>query len=397
MDLNAPALPPPDGITPNFDNPPNANDLAWGVLMACAAISTICVILRFYGRVFLLRKVQAEEIMVILAYGNFWGAEYATLRMIDKPGYFVHQWDLRIGALIPTAYYVLVFGVCYSVVLPLLKCAILVEWCRMFVPKGNRNRSPFYWGCVIIIFLQVAGGISIIVALCFQCVPHQAIWDLTITDKKCFDLGKLQVFSASFQLVCDIGIFLLPQHVIWSLRMTWQKRLGVSVIFGLGLLACVSAAFRLATTVAYGQTTDGTYTIGPLLFWATAEMACGFFIICIPCIPKILKDTGVIHRIKKVFGATSNTKSNQKSDFYGTGSLAHGKSATTTSKAYYKLDEDGVPLRDMKSDSTEVLHTNDKPNNGIVLTTRITVNTQETHSVSDSDDMHMGAKAAWAR
>lgn len=126
-------------------------------------------------------------------------------------------------------------------------------------------------------------------------------------------------------------------------------------------------------------------------------MACGFFIICIPCIPKILKDTGVIHRIKKVFGATSNTKSNQKSDFYGTGSLAHGKSATTTSKAYYKLDEDGVPLRDMKSDSTEVLHTNDKPNNGIVLTTRITVNTQETHSVSDSDDMHMGAKAAWAR
>lgn len=90
-------------------------------------------------------------------------------------------------------------------------------------------------------------------------------------------------------------------------------------------------------------------------------------------------------------------QSNQKSDFYGTGSLAHGKSATTTSKAYYKLDEDGVPLRDMKSDSTEVLHTNDKPNNGIVLTTRITVNTQETHSVSDSDDMHMGAKAAWAR
>lgn len=71
MDLNAPALPPPDGITPNFDNPPNANDLAWGVLMACAAISTICVILRFYGRVFLLRKVQAEESMFELVHPVF--------------------------------------------------------------------------------------------------------------------------------------------------------------------------------------------------------------------------------------------------------------------------------------------------------------------------------------
>ncbi len=85
-------------------------------------------------------------------------------------------------------------------------------------------------------FVQVAGGIAILIALCFQCIPHQAIWDLTIEDKKCFNLYNLQVPSATIQLVSDIAIFLLPQHVIWTLKMTWQKRLGVSVIFGLGLL-----------------------------------------------------------------------------------------------------------------------------------------------------------------
>ncbi|RYP79655.1 hypothetical protein DL770_006575 [Monosporascus sp. CRB-9-2] len=333
MNLNDPALDPPadrPDIIPNFDNPPNNNPLAWGVLSTCAAVATICVLLRFYGRVFLLRKVQMEEVMVFLAYGNFWGAAYSTFRMIETPGYFVHQWDLRYRDLIPTAYYVFIFGVCYCFVLALLKVAILVEWCRMFLPKGNRIKSPFYWGCLFVIFVQITAG--------------------------------------------------------------------VSVIFGLGLLACVSATFRLATTVAHGRNNDGTYTIGPLLFWATAEMACGFFIICIPCVPKILKDTGVIRNIKRAFGMKTNTNSSKQLEHYGTGSLSHGKMATTASSAYYKLDEDGLPLKNLKSESTENLHNNNS-NAGIVLTTRITVNTQDTRSVSDtgSHDMHMNSKPGWAR
>ncbi|RYP47318.1 hypothetical protein DL768_006620 [Monosporascus sp. mg162] len=72
--------------------------------------------------------------------------------------------------------------------------------------------------------------------------------------------------------------------------------------------------------------------------------------------------------------------------------------ATTASSAYYKLDEDGLPLKNLKSESTENLH-NSNSNAGIVLTTRITVNTQDTRSVSDngSHDMHMNSKPGWAR
>lgn len=85
-------------------------------------------------------------------------------------------------------------------------------------------------------FVQVTAGISIVVALNLQCIPHSAIWDITITDAQCFDLYPLQVASASIQLVSDVAIFLLPQRVIWGLKMNWQKRLGVSVIYGLGLM-----------------------------------------------------------------------------------------------------------------------------------------------------------------
>jgi hypothetical protein len=61
MDLDGPALAPPEGVTPNFDNPDNQNALARGVLATCAAIATICLLLRIYGRFYLLRKVSAED------------------------------------------------------------------------------------------------------------------------------------------------------------------------------------------------------------------------------------------------------------------------------------------------------------------------------------------------
>ena len=84
-------------------------------------------------------------------------------------------------------------------------------------------------------FIQVTTGIAVVVALNLQCTPHIAIWDITVPGQ-CFELYKLQVASASIQLGSDVMIMLLPQHVIWKLNLSWQKRLGVSVIFGLGLL-----------------------------------------------------------------------------------------------------------------------------------------------------------------
>lgn len=145
----------------------------------------------------------------------------------------------------------------------------------------------------------------------------------------------------------------------------------------------------MATTVAYGEAADAVYALGPLVFWATAEMTCGFFVCCMPCIPKILRDTGVLRNVKRAFGMQTTKKgTNSKLDQYST-SMSHGKSVTNTTNAYYKLDEDGIPMGDVKSESTEHLN-NDKLNTGITRTTRITI-TQDNRSVSEtgSNDMPM--------
>ncbi|GAB1192743.1 hypothetical protein APSETT444_001939 [Aspergillus pseudonomiae] len=67
--LEAPALVPPPGVTPNFDNPSSHNDYAWGITT-----------------------------------GAYWGTAYAAYGMIYTPGYYVHTWDLRNRDLIRPLY-----------------------------------------------------------------------------------------------------------------------------------------------------------------------------------------------------------------------------------------------------------------------------------------------------
>ena len=59
--LSSPALAAPDGVTPNFNNPPNNNALAHGVIAACIAVASLCLLLRIYAQVYLSRGVKPED------------------------------------------------------------------------------------------------------------------------------------------------------------------------------------------------------------------------------------------------------------------------------------------------------------------------------------------------
>ncbi|KAF7631423.1 hypothetical protein F9C07_2276778 [Aspergillus flavus] len=303
--LAAPALAPPPGVTPNFDNPSRHNDYAWGITTVCMVVATLCLFLRWYVRIWLDRRVRMEDVLTIGAYGAYWGTAYAAYGMIYTPGYYVHTWDLRNRDLIRPLYLILVYGCCYSATLPLIKTAILLDWCRVFV-SVNRSRSFFWWGCMAVSFVQCLWGILCILLLNLQCRPHRAIWEFYVPSK-CYSLPDVMLCSASVQVISDVCMFLLPQKMIWSLHMNWQKKMGISIIFGVGILASIAACFRLAHTVTFAKSTDSMYFIGPLLFWACAEMTCGFFIFSVPCLSKLAMESGLRSRLSSALGLSGKT------------------------------------------------------------------------------------------
>lgn len=101
--------------------------------------------------------------------------------------------------------------------IPLIKTAILLDCCRIFVPI-NRTRSVFWWGCMAVIALQCLWGVLCILLLNMQCSPHEAIWEFYLPSK-CYSLPDVMLTSASVQILSDLILFFFPQRIIWRLQM----------------------------------------------------------------------------------------------------------------------------------------------------------------------------------
>ena len=114
------------------------------------------------------------------------------------------------------------------------------------------------------------------------------------------------------------------------------------------------------------------YALGPLVFWVDAESTCAFFILCMPCLPKILREKGIIRNLKQCFGMRVTEPGTYGSDLkpgrYGYGSKY------SADDSYRMLGEDrGVPLKNLGTESTEHLRHPDNVDGKIMRTRHITV------------------------
>lgn len=114
-----------------------------------------------------------------------------------------------------------------------VKTAILLEWVRLFVPHGTR--PPFWWMCRIVMWVNILYYISVIIVSTVSCSPHEKIWDPTLPGT-CLNIKAFFVSNATLNLASDIIILALPQRSIWSLNMSRDKKIGVSLVFAVGVM-----------------------------------------------------------------------------------------------------------------------------------------------------------------
>lgn len=295
--LDMPALQPPDGVTPNFDNPPNYNTSGYALCSFFLAVGSIAVILRTYARVFCAKKVRLEDFLGLAGFGLFATYMATIYLVIERPGFYVHQWNVRVGDMPRILYIFYISCNAYNDAVGCLKAAILLEWLHVFNPLGVRNK--FFWICHIILWINVGFYVASGVAINLICTPHAKIWDKSITTGHCGDSDNLYFSATIVNLISDILILSLPQKIIWSLKMSVARRLGVSLIFAIGVLCCIVACFRIATTLALPRTDDFIYTLPELAFWGSAEMLLVLLVFCVPAFPQAFAGLGLRRRSPK--------------------------------------------------------------------------------------------------
>lgn len=106
---------------------------------------------------------------------------------------------------------------------------------RVFVPRGDHN--PFWWTSWILICSHIIFYVINILCLIFACEPRRYIWELPKPDNAhCINLATLNIASGAFNSLTDIVLLILPHCVIWKLKMSFERKRGLSALFGIGIM-----------------------------------------------------------------------------------------------------------------------------------------------------------------
>ena len=115
----------------------------------------------------------------------------------------------------------------------ILKLSILFQMLRIFVP--NRSASRLMFGTIV--GLMVANFVFYIIEFSLavkQCTPRGRSWNKRIPGH-CVGRTNI-IYTAAFNVISDVIIFVLPLNKIWRLQMSLKRKIGISLIFSTGLL-----------------------------------------------------------------------------------------------------------------------------------------------------------------
>ncbi|GKZ17190.1 hypothetical protein AbraCBS73388_007242 [Aspergillus brasiliensis] len=277
-----PAGTPPAGVTPNlYNNPPSLQSTIIGFAALFYILTTITVSLRLYSVSRSLQKVAADDVLCILAVictfaymGFLIHLSYAARHMWDVPLSWLYSdqkyWRLRLAQNLfnPLAFF-------FS------RAPVFVLYRRLFDAPLHRNFSKACWAGLIAAFVLYIHTFILTAVVCAPRAGHSYL-DMDTFDR-CSKALPDAIVQGAGNILLDAYALILPQPIIWKLKLSRQKRLNIALVFGVGS-SCISMYYRVQLHV--GSDTDwneGAYDVTSIL-----ELNIAIICSCSPAVWRLL-------------------------------------------------------------------------------------------------------------
>ncbi|KAL2001221.1 hypothetical protein VTN02DRAFT_2082 [Thermoascus thermophilus] len=135
----------------------------------------------------------------------------------------------------------------------------------------------------------ISGTFGFIVATVFQCVPVQAYWYRNIPNKTCVNNAIFRWCWAGYNTLTDIFICLMPMPLLAKLQLDIMRKIGIMIMFSLGLFVCITSIVRMRAMRASTTTKDPTWGSFDALLWSSIEASCGIICACLPFLKQPIK------------------------------------------------------------------------------------------------------------
>ncbi|KAG9192904.1 hypothetical protein G6011_11638 [Alternaria panax] len=280
--------------------PPIAPHARLSIVLAfvLTSTSTVVVALRFYARHFYVGRLTSSDWVMLSALIATWLSVVVHCYMIhflDYSSTTFGVWETFRPIIVGSNLSIWLYRINFILDLCLIKTSILLFYAH--IASSNKRFQYVVRGLLAIIVL---GGISQIIASILMCTPitnafSYDVWYkgfiLHIFDAHCYNPNPFWLFIAVYNLTTDVIIWTLP--ILFFLNastLPLRHRLELAAIFSVGIIAIISSAFRLHTTILWLSSIEQQSASTPdLLLWSQVEQNLGIIAASVPFLRPLLR------------------------------------------------------------------------------------------------------------
>ncbi|PYH89325.1 hypothetical protein BO71DRAFT_444651 [Aspergillus ellipticus CBS 707.79] len=170
----------------------------------------------------------------------------------------------------------------WNTCLPVIKLSIVLFYQRIFPVRS------MVITCRSVMCFLFAWYIAFQTTAIFQCTPIHHDWMKKTTKGKCIDFVPFVITLAATNLCTDVLLLILPTREIWKLQIPTGRKIGLSMIFTLGVIVCAISIVRLENLIAISNS-DITWSDTYSHLWTAIESSLGVVVSCLPSLMPIVR------------------------------------------------------------------------------------------------------------
>ncbi|KXT15624.1 hypothetical protein AC579_5838 [Pseudocercospora musae] len=253
------------------------------VVFTSTFIAAICVLLRLWTRLVVVRQPGIDDLLVTLSI--IFSSTFSTCVAVQVHyGLGKHQLSLSAHNELYLLKWFWASIWNYYLGLGLAKLSMLVQCMRIFGHIPKFRRAAWILGTVIAVFTTWTFFASV-----FLCRPISKFW-YPNAPGTCLHRLPLWFFNSIFNVATDIATAILPLPVVKSLNLSRKQRRALMAVFGLGGAICTVSCIRFYALYAVATSSDPSWDNPQAALYANLEATVGIIASCLPTLKGLVTE-----------------------------------------------------------------------------------------------------------
>lgn len=207
------------------------------------------------------------------------------------------------------------FQIMLTIAFGFVKCSILALYRRIFVSEKN---SAFDIICKVMTAIVIGWSITFFIIVCLVCGPSPwAYWGSDAEKATCATFTPTRGLAGT-DMVIDVLLMVLPQPLIWRLRLSTSKKVAICILIALGC-SCIGA--DVAQTILFSQiqiaseldvALDQNEIISLVMYYTCIDGGLAVTAACLVTLRPLFRSASVQSMVRNVKSPFSSSSSGSK-------------------------------------------------------------------------------------